>query len=376
MQDKKLFSNLPWGMVGLVLGIALIGLAAVYSATYTSRGPSTLFYKQIIWICVGLVVMFSATIPDYHTVGRYAYILYAISLILLILVMVMGRTGMGAQRWLAIGPFAFQPSELAKLSLTLALARYFAEDPRRGGYSLSDLTVPAIMILLPLMLVLKQPDLGTALMLLMTSSLIIMLAGVRIKSVLVVLIIGATIASSVFLVSPVRNKIWRSLKPYQQKRIMAFVDPGADPLGSGYHASQSKIAVGSGQITGKGFRKGTQSQMAFLPERHTDFIFAVISEERGFLGAGLMVLLYLALMMVGIDAAKGAKDRLGALMAGGIVSMISLYVFINIGMAVGIMPVVGVPLPLASYGGTSIITTFLALGLLLNIQSRRFMLFY
>jgi rod shape determining protein RodA len=174
----------------------------------------------------------------------------------------------------------------------------------------------------------------------------------------------------------VRNKLWGSLKPYQQNRIRAFIDPSSDRLGSGYHANQSKIAVGSGQITGKGFQKGTQSQMAFLPERHTDFIFAVISEEHGFIGSTSLLLLYLILLLVGVDAARNAKDRLGVLMAGGIVSMISLYVFINIGMAVGFVPVVGVPLPLVSYGGTSIITTFLALGILLNIQARRFMLFY
>jgi len=196
------------------------------------------------------------------------------------------------------------------------------------------------------------------------------------RSVFIMILIGATIVSAVFLVPPVRHKIWGSLKPYQQNRIRAFVDPSSDPLGSGYHANQSKIAVGSGQILGKGFRKGTQSQMAFLPERHTDFIFAVIAEERGFIGTGLIVLLYLILLLVGVDTAKNAKDRLGVLMAGGIVSMISLYVFINVGMAVGIVPVVGVPLPLVSYGGTSTITTFIALGLLLNIQARRFMLFY
>jgi rod shape determining protein RodA len=174
----------------------------------------------------------------------------------------------------------------------------------------------------------------------------------------------------------VKKKLWGSLKPYQQNRIRAFIDPSSDPLGSGYHANQSKIAVGSGQIAGKGFRKGTQSQMAFLPERHTDFIFAVIAEERGFIGAGVMIVLYLSLLLIGIETAKNAKDRLGALMAGGVVSMIALYVFINVGMAVGVVPVVGVPLPLASYGGTSVITTFLSIGLLVNIQMRRFMLFY
>ena len=376
MQGQRRFNNLPWGMVALICAIAVIGLATVYSATYTAKGPSSLYYKQLVWVVIGLAVMTAAVIVDYHTVGRYAYILYAVSLLLLLLVMVIGRTGMGAQRWLAIGPFAFQPSEFAKISLTLALARYFAEDPKRGGYDLRDLAIPAVMVALPLVLVLKQPDLGTAIMLLLTSALIALIAGLRLRSVFIVLLIGALAASALFAVPPVRQKLWGKLKPYQQNRIRAFFDPGADPLGSGYHANQSKIAVGSGQLTGKGYRKGTQSQMAFLPERHTDFIFAVLSEERGLIGGGLLLLLYLSLLLTGVDTATNAKDRLGALMAGGIVCMISLYVFINAGMAVGIVPVVGVPLPLVSYGGTSIVTTFLALGLLLNIQIRRFMLFY
>jgi|SRR3990172_954456 len=376
MSDQKWFTNIPWGIVGIVAVIALIGLTAVYSATYTAKGPSTLFSKQLIWVAVGLMMMLLVLITDYHTVSRYAYVLYAVSIVLLLLVMVMGKTGMGAQRWLALGPIAFQPSELMKLALTLVLVRYFSDNHREGGFMLSDLVVPAAMVLAPLALVLKQPDLGTALMLLLTSSLIILLAGVRMRSVLIVLIIGATLLSLMFLIPPVKKKIWGSLKPYQQNRIRAFLDPSSDPLGSGYHANQSKIAVGSGQITGKGFRRGTQSQMAFLPERHTDFIFAVIAEEHGLIGAGFMIFLYLSLLLIGVDAAKNAKDRIGALMAGGIVAMLSMYVFINIGMAVGIVPVVGVPLPFVSYGGTSIVTAFLAIGLLLNIQMRRFMLFY
>lgn len=376
MLERRLLSNVPWGMVALIITISLMGLTAVYSATYSASGPSSLFTKQIVWICLGIAVMFAALIPDYHTVGRYAYVLYALSIFFLILVALVGRTGMGAQRWLPLGPFAFQPSELAKLSLVLALARYFAEDPRRGGYELRDLVVPGIMVLIPLVLVMKQPDLGTALMLLFSTTVLVVLAGIKLRSVMVIVILGAVVASAVFLVTPVRSKIWKSLKPYQQKRITAFLDPSSDPLGSGYHATQAKIAVGSGQTTGKGFRRGTQSQMAFLPERHTDFIFAVIAEERGFLGASFLIILYVILLLVGIDAAMSSKDKMGALMAGGIVGMLSLYVCINIGMAAGILPVVGVPLPLVSYGGTSIITTFLAIGLLLNIRSRRFMLFY
>jgi len=376
MLERRLLTNVPWSMVALVLGIALFGLSAVYSATYTPTGPSSLFTKQLIWVGLGIIVMFMALIPDYHTVSRYAYVLYALSVLFLVLVAIIGRTGMGAQRWLPLGPFAFQPSEFAKLSLVLALARYFAEDPRQGGYTLRDLGIPAAMVAVPLVLVLKQPDLGTALMLLFTSTLVVILAGIRLRSIVSIAVIGAMVASFVFLVPPVRHKIWTSLKPYQQKRIKAFLDPASDPLGSGYHATQAKIAVGSGQTTGKGFRKGTQSQMAFLPERHTDFIFAVIAEERGFLGASLLIVIYVVFLLTGVEAAKNAKDKIGALMAGGIVSMLSLYVCINVGMAAGILPVVGVPLPLVSYGGTSIITTFLAIGLLLNIRSRRFMLFY
>ncbi len=376
MMNPERFNKLPWGMIALIVAIAGLGLAAVYSATYTLRGPSPLFTKQVIWIGLGLVAMFLALIPDYHTIARFAYLIYAATLLLLLLVMFIGRSGMGAQRWLALGPFVFQPSELAKLSITLALARYFAEDPKRGGYGLRDLAIPGLMVLVPLLLVLKQPDLGTGIMLVFTSSLVVVLAGIRLRAVLAVVLTIAAVASLLLFVPPVRHKIWGSLKPYQQNRIRSFIDPSSDPLGSGYHAIQSKIAVGSGQITGKGYRKGTQSQMAFLPERHTDFIFAVISEETGLIGATTVLLLYLVLLLVGIDTAKNAKDRLGGLMAGGIVSMISLYVFINIGMAVGIVPVVGVPLPLVSYGGTSVITTFLALGLLVNIQTRRFMLFY
>lgn len=376
MLSQRWFTNLSWGMVCVIFGITFVGLAAVYSATYTSSGPSSLYYKQIVWVSMGMVVMVFALIVDYHTVGRYAYILYAFSLFLLLLVMVIGKSGMGAQRWLAIGPFVFQPSELTKLSLTLALARYFAEDPRRGGYGLRDLAIPGAMVLIPLIMVLKQPDLGTALMLLLTSSIIVILAGIHLRSVLTVLVSTVVIVSLVLFVPPVRHKIWGSLKPYQQNRIRAFIDPSSDPLGSGYHANQSKIAVGSGQIIGKGYLQGTQSQMAFLPERHTDFIFSVIAEEMGLVGSMVLILLYLIFLLVGVDTAKNAKDRLGVLMAGGIVGMISLYVFINVGMAVGIVPVVGVPLPLVSYGGTSIITTFFAIGLLLNIQTRRFMLFY
>lgn len=374
MIERRL-TNIPWGMIAIVMLIAVFGLSGVYSATYTQEGPSHIFYKQIVWMILGIIVMFIALIPDYHTISRYAYVLYAVSILLLLLVMFVGKTGMGAQRWLPIGPFAFQPSEVAKLALLLALAKYYSDGPKKD-LCLTDLALPALMVLVPFVLVLRQPDLGTAIMLALTSGMLTLIAGLRLRAVLIALITGSVIVSSVLLVPPIKEKVWGSLKPYQQNRIKAFIDPSSDPLGSGYQANQSKIAVGSGRIWGKGFREGTQSQMAFLPERHTDFIFSVIAEERGLIGAGFLILLYLALLLYGVDVARNAKDRIGALMASAVVCMLLIYVFINIGMAIGIAPVVGVPLPLASYGGTSVVTTFLAIGLLVNIQMRRFMLFY
>jgi len=370
MLERRLLGNVPWGMVALIISIALMGLSAVYSATYTAIGPSSLFTKQVIWICLGIIVMFAALVPDYHTVGRYAYVLYALSVLFLILVALVGKTGMGAQRWLPIGPFAFQPSELAKLSLVLALARYFAEEPRQGGYELRDLLVPGALLIVPLLLVMKQPDLGTALLLLFTASLIVILAGLRFKSVMAVVVLGAVLASSLLLVAPVRNKIWKSLKPYQQRRITAFLDPASDPLGSGYHATQAKIAVGSGQTTGKGFRRGTQSQMAFLPERHTDFIFPIIAEEWGFLRTGTVILFYLLVIALLGRVAWQTPDPFGRLLVGGVMTAFGFQGLLHMAISLRLAPITGLTLPLVSYGGSSLVSTFAGFGLVASVAMR------
>lgn len=354
-----------------VLSLVAVGLVADYSATYTmGGGRHGLFFKQIFWLVSGFFLLALTVAIDYRKLERWGYVFYGIAVALLLAVLVMGRTGMGAQRWLPLGPFSFQPSEIAKLFLIVALAKYFSEDRTTSGHSLRQLVKPFLLVAVPVLLVIKQPDLGTGLMLLFIFTAMVIAAGIRLKSVMYLL---ATAALS----APIAWQFfWKHLKDYQKKRLLVFVDPESDPAGAGYHIIQSKIAVGSGMLTGKGYLHGTQSQLSFLPERHTDFIFSVISEEWGFLGSMLVILVFLFIIMWGLETANKAKDRFGALVAVGVAAMIFFHVFINIGMTIGLMPVVGVPLPLVSYGGTSALTTLMALGLLLNINMRRFQLFY
>jgi len=314
--------------------------------------------------------MGAAVAFDYRRLERWGYVFYGIALVLLVAVLAVGRTGMGAQRWLPLGPFSFQPSELGKLFMIVALAKYFADDGITRGHTLRQLVKPAALVLVPVLLVVKQPDLGTGMMFLFIFCALAVAAGVRFKS-FIYLVISSAIAMPVAW-----SFFWGHLKDYQKKRLLVFISPDVDPSGAGYHIIQSKIAIGSGMLTGKGYLNGTQSQLSFLPERHTDFIFSVVSEEFGFAGSLFVLLLFLFIILWGIETANRAKDRFGSLLAVGCVAMIFFHVVINIGMTVGIMPVVGVPLPLVSYGGTSALTTLIALGLLLNVNLRRFKLFY
>jgi rod shape determining protein RodA len=370
-RHKRLLSNLDWTFLAALSALVAIGLAAVYSATYGMGGGShSLFKKQALWMAVGALPMLGMVIMDYRRLERWGYVLYGIAVVLLAAVLVLGRTGMGAQRWLPLGPFSFQPSEVAKLFLIIALAKYFSEDGITHGHTLKQLLKPFVMVAVPVLLVVKQPDLGTGLMLLFIFSAMVVVAGIRLKSFLALVGVAA-------LSAPVAwGFFWKHLKDYQKKRLLVFIDPETDPSGAGYHIIQSKIAIGSGSLTGKGFLNGTQSQLNFLPERHTDFIFSVISEEWGFVGSILVLLVFLFIILWGIETANRSKDRFGSLLAVGAVAMLFFHVVINVGMTIGIMPVVGVPLPLVSYGGTSAMTTLVALGLLLSVNLRRFKLFY
>ena len=362
--DRRLFIHFDWTLLGIVLLIASIGILNLYSATTKVEVSGTPFYlKQIFWLLIGLAVMMTIAFMEYRFYSDFAYIIYTVALALLLAVLGYGIITSGAQRWFRIGPLSFQPSEFVKLSLILALAKFFHRPPHRKGYSLKHLPFPFFLILLPAGLILKQPDLGTAIILLLVFFSILVFVKVRWSSLLTIGLAGATAVPL----------LWGFLKEYQKKRIMTFFNPDLDPLGAGYHLIQSKIAVGSGGIIGKGFMKGTQSKLGFLPEQQTDFIFSALGEEWGLIGSLSLLGLYFALILWGLRIAVQAKDRYGAILAFGVVAMLFWHVFINIGMVLGMMPVVGIPLPLLSYGGSFMISTLIGIGLLLNVSMRRYL---
>jgi len=369
MVDRRIASNFDLGFMLGVLALLVVGAVSVHSATHGMGDRSSLFLRQLSWMGVGLVVMAGMLVFDYRLLKRWGWPIYGIAVTLLAAVLVVGRTGMGAQRWIPLGPFSFQPSEIAKICLIIGLAKYYSEDGVTDGHTLRQLIKPALIVGFPAVLIIKQPDLGTALMLVFIFSAMTVAAGINRRSLIYLCVTSAVTAF------PAWNIFWGHLKDYQKKRILVFLNPDSDPSGAGYHITQSKIAVGSGALTGKGYMQGTQSQLNFLPERHTDFIFSVISEEWGFLGSIVVLMIYLYLILWGFDTAMKAKDRFGAFLAVGITSMLSFYVIINVGMVLGIMPVVGVPLPLVSYGGTAAVTMLMSFGLLMNVSMRRYLLF-
>lgn len=345
--------QINWGLVFLVSATAGIGIAMLYSAANGNWNPWAT--RQLIRFGVGMVILLTVALIDLRFWWRYAYVIYGALLIMLAAVEVAGTIGMGAQRWIDLGFIRLQPSELMKVGIVLALARYFhgltVEDVRRIPY----LFVPLLLIAVPSALVLKQPDLGTALFLIMTGGAIFFITGVRIWKFGVV---AAAAAAAVPIV-------WSTLRPYQQRRVLTFLDPETDPLGAGYHILQSKIALGSGGLFGKGFMQGSQSHLNFLPEKQTDFIFTMLAEEFGIAGGLTLLGLYLLIMIYGVAISLRSRSHFGRLVAMGITSMLFLYVFINIAMVMGLIPVVGVPLPLISYGGTAMLTLMMGIGLLI-----------
>ena len=364
--DRRLLINFDWTLLLLVLAISLIGLLNIYSSGLNTAysGQDYVYIRQFQWIVVGLVFMIIGFSVDYRMIGRYSYLIYAFSILLLVVVFFYGYATRGSQRWIVLGGFTFQPSEMVKITLILALARYFDDHRVMTPYRLRELCVPALITLVPFLLVLKQPDLGTAIVLFIIFCSMTLFIGVRWKS-----LTGAAISG--LLLIPLG---WFFLKDYQKERIMTFFNPDSDPLGAGYHVIQSIIAVGSGGLLGKGFLRGTQTQLRFLPERHTDFVFSVFAEEWGFLGGIFLLVLFMALIMWGLKIALHSRDFSGTMISVGITSLIFWEVFVNIGMVLGILPVVGIPLPFLSYGGSSMVMLMLGIGLLMNVSIRRFIL--
>jgi rod shape determining protein RodA len=367
--DNRGLDNFDLRYLGLILAILGIGVLSIHSVTHGQQGGLAPYYlKQLMWVALGAIAFFVMLVSDYHRIARLAYPVYAVVLLMLAFVLLEGRTSKGAQRWIALGPFSFQPSEFAKLVLILVLAHYYSKAPRVGW--LQRVILPGLLMLPGLVLILKQPDLGSALSFMAVYAAMLLMVGVRSQA------LGVILLFSVMLFPFAWEGVWGSLHDYQRQRIMAFVDPDYDPGGKGYHALQSRIAIGSGELMGKGLYGGTQSQLKFLPEGHTDFVFAVYAEEWGFLGVLLLLLLFVALIWLSLEIASKAKDQLGALLAAGIVAMLCFCVVINIGMTAGMFPIVGIPLPLMSYGGSATIMTMASLGLLLNVKRRRLSLFY
>ncbi len=344
--------------------IAVIGIVNLYSATSvaTSAARSELYLNQVYWFVAGGILAVIVASIDYRHIERFGYVLYAVGIILLVLVFILGKDIRGSTRWINIGAFAFQPSEFMKLFLIVALAKYLHGDPKAEGRTLRDLLAPATLTLLPVLLVLRQPDLGTALILSLIFVSIMGLTRIQWKTTL---LIGLSLLVSMPLA-------WSYvLKDYQRTRITTFLNPEEDIQGAGWHAHHARIAIGNGGLFGQGYMKGTQNQYLFLPDQHTDFPFPVFAEDWGFVGSLVLIGLYAFLVLWAVRVASQSRDRFGAVVAVGVGALIFWHAFFNLGMVVGILPVVGVTLPLFSYGGSSVITILIGMGLLMNVSLRR-----
>jgi rod shape determining protein RodA len=363
--NRRLITHLDWSTLILSLAIAALGLLLHYgtSATGQMAFGKDIVCKQLVWLGLGLSAMGVILLIDYQHISRHAYGLYGLAIASLVAVLLVGPAINGAQRWLPLGPWRIQPSELVKPIFILALAHYCTQERRdgAGALALRHILVPLGLAGLPFWLIAKQPDLSTAMILLVILSVMLIVNGIRRRTLLGLASLGACAL-------PV---MWMLLQDYQRTRLLMLFNPQDDLLGAGYHSWQSKIAIGSGGFWGKGLFASTQSRLQFLPETHTDFIAAVLGEEMGFIGMALALVLFGLLVLHGLTIAAQARDRLGSLIATGVVTMLATQVFLNIGMTTGLIPVIGLPLPLMSYGGSSLITTCMCLGLLMNVQRRR-----
>lgn len=352
------FSRFPVSLLVLLTILSMGGLVVLYSSVGGEENWPYV-WRQMARFGVGLVLMLTISVAGNEKMyRRYAYLFYGFTLLLLIAVFVSGTIGMGARRWLVIGVVSLQPSELMKVALVLALARYFHDRSISVGLGLGDLFIPLLMIIFPAALIVKQPDLGTATLVAAVGMVVIVAAGLQWKFfVFSVILVGASMPLG-----------WNLMHDYQRRRILTLFSPEKDPLGAGYHIIQSKIAVGSGGIFGKGFMAGSQSQLDFLPERHTDFIFSVLAEEWGFVGGLFLLSLYCMIILRTLIVASTASDRFGLLTVVGLTALFSFQVMINMGMVIGLLPVVGIPLPMISYGGSSMLTLMLAMGLIAHVS--------
>jgi rod shape determining protein RodA len=351
--DRRLLYNVDWVLAGAGIVLALVGVAMVYSATHSSQSAE-LYLRQLGFVGVGTLALVVTATIDYRRLADRAMLLYALSALSLVYVLRFGPVKAGARRWIELGPFQLQPSELVKLAVAVVVAKIFSE------YRQDTLGLRAVGLLV--LLIARQPDLGTAACLVPLFLAVAFLAGLRMRAVF-------ALAAVMLLVAALA---WPFLKDYQKTRIYTFLDPSLDPRGAGYQKIQSQIAVGSGGLVGRGFLEGSQSQLGYLPARHTDFVFSVLAEEAGFVGVVVVLALYLFVVWRMLETARLARDRLGAFLVAGITASFTFQVVYNVAMVAGLVPVKGLPLPLMSYGGSSLLSSLMGIGLVLSVRMRRF----
>jgi rod shape determining protein RodA len=362
--DRRLIQNFEWPLLVLAVGLALIGVINLVSAApETSAWIHATAKRQFYWLGVGLLALTLSLLADYRSLQRLAFPIYMLGVGLLVAVLVVGPVINGSQRWIVAGPLRLQPAEFMKLAIIVLFARLLARRENATPLGLFELIVPAVLMAIPVVLVLRQPDLGTAMLIALLGGTYLLIARIRLRTLFGLAAAGIIGASGSW---------FYYLRDYQKERVLTFLNPERDPLGSAYHAIQSQIAVGSGGLLGKGFGEGSQSQLEFLPEQQTDFVFSVLAEEWGFVGAGIVILLFLGLILRGLIIARVSKDQFGAHLALGLSALFFWAALVNLGMVLGLVPVVGVPLPLLSYGGSSLLTCLIGTGLLMNISMRRY----
>lgn len=363
MVERRLLRNFDFTLLAVTLAIIIYGCAMIYSAGKGGAMGAGYLERQVMWALVGLFGAAVVASVDHGVYNRYAGKLYGATLVMLLAVLLVGDASKGAQRWIELGPARIQPSEFAKIALIIALAVFLvSREPQIRAFRTFALSF--LYLLPPMLLIFKQPDLSTSLVLIAVWISMVYVMGTDTKNIVFCVLGAAVLGLTVWNVPGL-------MKEYQKKRIISFVNPSADPLGSGYHVTQSRIAIGSGQILGQGFLKGTQRELRFIPEQHTDFIFTVVGEETGFVGAAGLLVLYLALLLRALNIMSTTEDSTGRAIAAGIIGMFLFHILVNVGMTLGIMPVTGVPLPMFSYGGSSLMANLLAIGLLEGISMRR-----
>ena len=358
--DRRLLQNVDWPLLGATVGLVILS-ASTLASLHVGRAGGGVAVRQLAWFGVGMMALVAVASIDYRRLVRLAPMFYLGGMAALVAVFLLGRTVSGARRWVFVGPVSVQPSELFKICFVLMLV-WLLTSRWAQPVGRMTLALTALLAAVPAVLILKQPDLGTALLLFPVSMALLVAAGMPLR------LLGGLVLAGV-AATPLA---WLVLKDYQRERILVFLDPFRDPLGSAYNVIQAKIAIGSGQLLGKGVAGATQSRLAFLPERHTDFIFAVFAETWGFVGCLVLLTCYALLLLRGFDIAASTREPVGRLVALGVTALVATQVLVNVGMVTGLLPVVGIPLPFMSYGGSSMVVSLTALGLLLSVRMRQF----